>query len=125
MNEQDPMLTEGQPIPPTRFERDLPPDGDSRKTERRLIDPRDKLFALCGMSKLTPLDHLKMLNESFVEYNSERYVRGHKEHHDERGEPALYERSIMWIVNAALEEAVDQVNYLLTLRAKLRELADE
>jgi hypothetical protein len=39
------------------------------------------------MSKLTPLDHLKMLNESFVEYNSERYVRGHKEHHDERGEP--------------------------------------
>lgn len=58
--------------------------------------------------------HLLEIKESFEILVDAKYRKGQLEHGG-----ALFDKSSEWILDAALDEAIDQVVYLLTLKQKL------
>lgn len=68
-------------------------------------------------------EHLQRMKESFCELMDAKYRKGAVEHSREFG-GELLNVPALGLVNHAIEEAVDQVAYLLSLREKLlREIA--
>lgn len=58
--------------------------------------------------------HLSLVQKRFMQVSEVKYRRGQKEHGG-----SLFEKSDEFLLDAAIEEAVDQVIYLLTLKEKL------
>ncbi len=68
-------------------------------------------------------EHLRRLKKEFCELIDAKYRRGAVEHSRDFG-GELVNVPNLGLVNHAIEEAIDQVAYLLTLREKLlREIA--
>lgn len=67
---------------------------------------------------LTPdqLNHINSIGKEFCFEMMSKYVKGQKEHGGN-----LWDLPIDSLLNAAIEEAIDQVVYLLTLKRKLHE----
>lgn len=59
--------------------------------------------------------HLAEIKTRFCTYVDQKYRKGQAEHGGN-----LWENSAEQILNFAIEEAIDQVTYLLTLRDKMR-----
>ncbi len=70
--------------------------------------------------KQRQMAHMGKIGSDFWELMSKKYVAGQKEHGGN-----LWDKSAIGLVDAALDEAVDQVVYLITLRDKLKALADD
>lgn len=58
--------------------------------------------------------HLQSLKDEFLKLVDVKYRKGQEEHGDD-----LIDNSELAILNFAIDEAVDQVVYLLTLRKKI------
>lgn len=59
-------------------------------------------------------EHLQQIKEQFEMLVDRKYRRGQVEHGGD-----LFEKDYNWLINNALDEAVDLVVYLLTLKARL------
>jgi hypothetical protein len=58
--------------------------------------------------------HLARIQAAFIRKSDEKYRAGQKEHGGE-----LIAKNDLWILDAALSEAIDQVIYLETLRERI------
>jgi len=67
-----------------------------------------------GMNK-TQLEHLEYILDTTQDMISEKYVKGAEEHQSVLSEDYTAEQ----ILDMAIEEAVDQMTYLLTLKQKM------
>jgi len=67
-----------------------------------------------GMNK-TQLEHLEYILDTAQDMISDKYVKGAEEHQSVLSEDYTAEQ----ILDMALEEAVDQITYLLTLKQKM------
>lgn len=63
------------------------------------------------------LEHMELIKALFCDRMEEKYIRGAIEHEDS----VLHDMGIEALLENAIDEAVDQVVYLLTLREKLME----
>lgn len=64
----------------------------------------------------TQIDHLNSLLETTRELLTRKYVKGAEEHDSVLSE----DYTALEIVDMAIEEAIDQITYLLTLREKIK-----
>ena len=64
----------------------------------------------------TQIDHLNSLLETTRELLTEKYVKGAEKHDSVLSE----DYTALEIVDMAIEEAIDQITYLLTLREKIK-----
>ena len=64
----------------------------------------------------TQIDHLNSLLETTRELLTEKYAKGAEEHDSVLSE----DYTALEIVDMAIEEAIDQITYLLTLREKIK-----
>lgn len=60
-------------------------------------------------------DHLSRLKTEFTALVDAKYRKGQKEHGGD-----LYQKQTHYLLDMAIDEAIDQVVYLLTLREQLR-----
>jgi len=67
-----------------------------------------------GMNK-TQLEHLEYILDTARAMISEKYVKGAEEHQSVLSEDYTAEQ----ILDMAIEEAIDQITYLLTLKQKM------
>jgi len=65
---------------------------------------------------MTPEQHLEKILTQAEFRIKVKYLRGQAEHNDN-----LWEHSILDLVDNAIDEAVDQLVYLLTLRDKIKD----
>ena len=64
--------------------------------------------------------HLAEIQNAFYKYCDAKYRKGQEEHGGD-----LFEKTPLDLLNMAIDEAVDQVVYLFTLRQKLRKTQEE
>lgn len=62
-------------------------------------------------------EHLQSIKDDFISLVDSKYRKGAVEHDSD-----LQDSSVHTLVAYAIEEAIDQVVYLLTLQAKLKEV---
>lgn len=69
-------------------------------------------------NKMTPTQerHLQAIKEEFTKLVDTKYRKGQAEHGGD-----LFTKSLMNLLNAAIEEAIDQVVYLLTIKQNLED----
>lgn len=60
-------------------------------------------------------EHLLEIKRSFVKLVDDKYRKGQEEHGGN-----LFDLTSLELINAAIEEAIDQFVYLLTLKEKIR-----
>ena len=63
--------------------------------------------------------HLVHLNERFVLLNSTKYRKGQAKHGGDTEHGNLFECTVVALIDKAIDEAIDQVNYLLTLKDRV------
>ena len=65
-------------------------------------------------------EHLEFIQDEFVDLVEDKYRKGQAEHGGN-----LFDMPTLDLVNNAIDEAIDQVVYLLTLKQKLLENLEE
>ena len=63
------------------------------------------------------LAHLQRVKDEFTRICDQKYRKGQQEH-----EGNLYDKNINDLLDCAIDEAIDQVVYLLTIREQLQEI---